>query len=112
MKVHEEQVGGVTVLTPVGDMDATVLPAFEAQVARLIAAGRINLLWDLSAVLFLPSTAVGFLLQSVQRARAAGGRCALAGGSERVLGTLKTMAVLDIFPTYETRAEALADFAR
>jgi len=110
VKVNEEQIGAVTVLTPVGDMDATELPAFEARVARLIADGRHNLLWDLSAVRILPSTAAGFLLQTVQRARGAGGRCALAGGSALVLGTLRTMGVLEIFRTYATRDEALAAF--
>jgi anti-sigma B factor antagonist len=110
VKVTEEQLGPVTVLTPAGDMDATELPAFDARVARLIAAGRINLLWDLSAVSFLPSTAAGFLLQTARRTRAAGGRCAICGGSARVVGSLRTMGVLDLLRSYPDRGRALEAF--
>ena len=107
MSLAEEQVGAVTVLIPRGDMDITTLPAFEARVAALIKAGTNALVWDLSQVGFLPSTAAGFLLQTAQRMRAHGGRCVLAGASQRVLGTLRTMGVLQLVPVYDDRSAAL-----
>lgn len=108
MKVREEVVDGVTVLTPHGDMDLTSLPAFEVRIARLLEGGSHHLLWDLSEVGMLPSTAAGFLLQTARRVKEAGGRMALAGGSARVLGTLRTMGVLEVFRTFVSREAALA----
>jgi len=108
VKVREEIVGAVTVLSPHGDLDLTALPAFEARVDRLIRDGARMLLWDLADVGMLPSTAAGFLLQTARQLRAAGGRMALAGASRRVLGTLRTMGVLDVFKSYPTRTDALA----
>jgi stage II sporulation protein AA (anti-sigma F factor antagonist) len=111
VKLREETLGRTTVLVPEGDMDITALPAFEARVARLIQGGTLNLIWDLSVVSFLPSTAAGFLLQTARRIRAHGGRCVLSGGSAKVLGTLRTMGVLDLFPTYPDRQAAIADLS-
>ncbi len=108
MKVRQEVIGAVTVLTPHGDMDLTALPAFEARVAALLAGGASSLLWDLSEVGMLPSTAAGFLLQTARRVTDAGGRMALSGGSTRVLGTLRTMGVLEVFRTFSSREDALA----
>lgn len=110
MKLREEQVGNVRILAPVGDIDITTLPAFEAHVARLLAEGHVNLLWDLEGVGMLPSTAAGFLLQTARRVRAAGGRIALAGARPHVRSMLKIMGVFDLLPAYATRREALAAF--
>ena len=108
MTTQEETFGTVTVVTPKGDMDITSLPAFEKRIDALIANGTRHLVWDLGHVGFLPSTVAGFLLQTARRLRAVGGRCVLAGGSAHVLGTLRTMGVLQLFPTYGGRGEALA----
>ncbi len=108
MTIPQNQIGDVTVLKPQGDMDLLDLPAFEAQVRRLFADGPRHLVWDLSRLNFLQSTAAGFLLQTARRVRQAGGHMALVGGSRRVLGTLRTMGVLDIFATYASLDEALA----
>ena len=108
MKFHEEVIGAVTVLTPHGDLDLGAMPAFEASVDHLIQGGARLLLWDLSDAGMLPSTAAGFLLQTARRLREVGGRMALAGARPRVLGTLRTMGILEVFKTFPTRAAALA----
>jgi anti-sigma B factor antagonist len=97
MRVHEERLGDVVVLVPHGDMDMTALPSFEARVARLIEDGLRGLVWDLKDVGMLPSTAAGFLIQSGKRVGQAGGRMVLADVQPRVLGTLRTMGVTEIF---------------
>lgn len=107
MRVNEEQVGAVTVLTPHGDMDATALPAFEARVAHLVEEGARLLVWDLGDVGLLPSMAAGFLIQAGRRIRAAGGRQVLAGLKPRVLSTLRTMGIGELFRVYPNRAAAI-----
>ena len=108
MRVNEEQVGAVTVLTPHGEMDATALPDFEARVDRLVEAGARYLVWDLADVGLLPSTAAGFLLQAGRRMQAAGGKQVLAGLRPNVLGTLRTMGVAELFRVYPHREAAIA----
>jgi anti-sigma B factor antagonist len=107
MRFREEVVGAATVLTPHGDLDLRAMPAFEAEVDRLIRGGARLLVWDLSAAGMLPSTAAGFLLQTARRLREAGGRMVLAGARPRALGTLRTMGVADVFKVYPTREAAL-----
>lgn len=99
---------GIAVLSPGGDLDITRLPVLEARVAALLADGTRDFVWDLDDVGILPSTAAGFLMQTLGRVRRGGGRMALACGAGRVLGTLRTMGVLELFRVYPTRAEALA----
>ena len=110
MNIREEQVGRIRILIPVGDLDITALPAFEARVDQLMSEGALFLLWDLEDVSMLPSTAAGFLLQTARRVRAAGGRLALAGARPLVRSTLDIMGVLEFLPTYAGREEALAAF--
>lgn len=112
MRILEDKVGDVTVLTPEGDMDATALPAFEARIRRLVEGGARLLVWDMASVGMLPSTAAGFLMQAGKRMRAAGGHMVLAGPSNRVLGTLRTMGVADIFRIHPDRAAAIAALSR
>jgi anti-anti-sigma factor len=108
VQLSEETIGHTTILIPQDDLDITTLPAFEARISRLIKGGTRNLIWDLSDVPFLPSTAAGFLLQTARRMRDVGGRCVLVGGSRRVAGTLRTMGILELLPTFPDRATALA----
>ncbi len=108
MAIREAIVDGITILTPDGDMDLTEMPVFEARVQALLAAGVRDLIWELDAVGILPSTAVGFLLQTRKRVHEAGGRMALACRQPRVLATLRTMGVSSVLRTYATRADALA----
>ncbi len=106
--MREEQVGDVTVLTPAGTMDMTSLPAFDRRVTKLVESGTRALVWDLSEVGMIPSTAAGFLIAAGKRLRDAGGRMVLAGLQQRVLGVLKTMGVADVFRIFQDRDAALA----
>lgn len=99
---------GIAVLSPEGDLDLNELPIVEARVAALLDGGTRKLVWDLDGVGLLPSTAAGVLLQTAKRVRAVGGRMVLACGHARVLGTLRTMGVLELFRTHGSRAEAVA----
>ena len=107
MQIDVEHEGSVVVLIPVGDMDVTTLPDFEARLAALAQEGVRAILWDLHGVGILPSTALGFLLQARRRLGDAGGHMALARANRLVRSTLGTMGVLDVFPVFETREEGL-----
>lgn len=107
MPFASEQFGGIVVVQPSGEMDATQLPAIDAFVATSFAEGAQHVVFDLSRVTLLPSTAVGVLIQANHRAREAGGRLALACVPALVRGTLTTMGVAPLFRIYADVAAAV-----
>ena len=108
MGLREERQGDLAILSPDVDMDAPLLPTLEGRLEALMAAGVRRVVWDLSAVGLIPSTAAGFLLQATTRLRAAGGRMALCGVTARTRATLSTMGILEVFRIYPDRAAATA----
>lgn len=107
MRINEEREGSIVVLCPVGDMDVTTLPEFETRLETLTKEGVRAVLWDLQGVGILPSTALGFLLNARRRLASVGGHMVLARANRLVHSTLGTMGVLDVFPVFDTRDDAL-----
>ncbi len=107
MQIDMEHEGPVVVLCPVGDMDVTTLPDFEARLDAVVQDGARALLWDLLGVGILPSTALGFLLHARRLLAEVGGHMAVARANRLVRSTLGTMGVLDVFPVFESREEAI-----
>lgn len=107
MRIEEEREGDIVILCPKGDMDVTTLPQFETRLEALAQEGVRAVLWDLRGVGILPSTALGFLLQARRRLAEDGGHMALARANRLVHSTLETMGVLDVFPVFDERDEAL-----
>ena len=81
----------------------------ERRLDALIKEGVRGVLWDLGDVGILPSTALGFLLQSRRRLGDVGGHMALARANAFVRSTLATMGVLDVFTVFETTLEGVRD---
>ena len=73
---------------------------------------RVHVVIDLSRVTFMDSTAIGLLIATVKRLRAAGGEARLAGLTDRIHGIMLTTRLLGpVFETYSSVDEALQDFA-
>ena len=102
MQLNEETIGHTTILSPQDDLDITTLPAFEARLSRLINGGTRNLIWELSDVPFLPSTAAGFLLQTARRMRDAGGRLSSWGAPAASPAPCGPWASSTCFPPFRT----------
>lgn len=111
MRIDEERHGLVVVLVPGGDMDLTTLGAFEQRVDALLDEGVRALLWDLHGVKVLPSAAIGFLIQAARRLKDRKGRMAVCRAGRLARSTLATMGVLDVFPVFDSREDALVDLA-
>ena len=93
MEVAESRRGAVVVLTPSPEVDVRALPAFEVRIDVLLASGVRGLVFDLTRVVLLPSTAAGFLSNCAARAKRAGGRLAVAAPSPHVRRTLVTLGL-------------------
>src|SRR5438445_13431494 len=102
MEFDERREGNVVVLTPRGDMDATVLKAYEARLDSFVREGVRGLVWDLSGVTLLPSTAAGFLVSGATRLKEAGGRCAVAAPTRSVRATLRTLGLEAVLPVRDS----------
>ena len=104
---EEEHVGDVVVLSPKGEMDASKIPAYEARLKDLARRGTRALVWDLSSVGILPSTALGFLAASARQFESAGGRFAVVAPSRLVRSTISTLGLGGVLRLKSTLSEAL-----
>jgi anti-sigma B factor antagonist len=105
LEVHST--GGLTVLTPKGEVDiATSVPLKEA-LNDLILAGRVDLVIDLSEVTFLDSTALGVLIGTRRKVHAFKGSLVLVCDNERLMRLFTSTSLDKVFTFYRTLSEAL-----
>ena len=107
MAVTESRVGDTVIFTPGPEVDVRTLPGFEARVDALLASGSRRFVFDLSAVVLLPSTVAGFLVSCAVRVRKAGGRLAIAAPSQRITRTLSTLGVGAVLSVRDSLAAAI-----
>lgn len=97
MKVTTEQSGAVSIVR-VGEsrMMYPVLAEFSASVGALIAAGRHDILIDLSPVTYVDSATIGCFMDLYRQVANVGGHLKLSGVQKRV-ETMLTMTGADKF---------------
>ena len=85
MNVQTEQSGGVAIVR-VGDarLMYPMLADFSAAVQTLVAAGKRDILIDLTPVTYVDSATIGCLMDLYRQVRAAGGQFKLSGVQKRV----------------------------
>lgn len=91
MNVTTDQTRGVSIVR-IGEtrLMYPILSDFSAAIGGLIAAGRREILIDLTAVTYIDSAAIGCLMDLYRQVRGAGGRLKLSGVQKRV-ETMLTM---------------------
>ena len=91
MNVHTEQSGGVAIVR-VGDarLMYPMLGEFAAAVSGLVAAGKRDILIDLTPVTYIDSATIGCLMDLYRQVHNAGGHLKLSGVQKRV-ETMLTM---------------------
>jgi len=85
MNVQTDQSGGVSIVR-VGDtrLMYPMLADFSAAVSALVAAGKHEILIDLTPVTYVDSATIGCLMDLYRQVRAAGGQLKLSGVQKRV----------------------------
>jgi len=87
-------------------------PNFKETIDDLKAAGKTNVVVDLTNADFMDSTAIGTLIGSLTTVRKAGGDMRLAGMEKRIKNLfLLTRLLGPVFDDYETVDDALASYA-
>ncbi len=113
MEFTTETRGTATVIALKGNMmggpDASKL---NSTLHELLAAGKKQVVLDLSGVQFINSSGLGLLIGGVNAMRAGGGSLRLAGASEKILALIKITKLERVFETHPSVAEALASFKK
>ncbi|GAA1198036.1 STAS domain-containing protein [Streptomyces hebeiensis] len=114
LKVDESEQGPWTVLHITGELDLVTTPEVRQRVHDAVAAGRRELVLDLSRVFFCDSSGVGVLIASRRLLHSCRGRLRLilpASGSEdgshvnRVLAALGVRRLFEVYPDVSTAVD-------
>lgn len=98
---------GVSVLAPVGRLDATRAPELERLLRQPVDLGQRYLVVDLSQVTYLSSGGLRVLLVIAKELRERGGQIVLCCAQPNVARVLRITGFSEIFPSFETREAAL-----
>ncbi|MFK8910602.1 STAS domain-containing protein [Streptomyces sp. YS-3] len=116
--VNEAEQGGWAVVRVRGELDLVTSPQVRHMVHEVVAAGRHDLVLDLSGVLFCDSSGVGVLIASRRLIRSCQGRLRLilpARGAEdgshvnRVLAALGVRRLFDVYGDVASAAREEAE---
>jgi anti-anti-sigma factor len=111
MEVSQERLQEIVVLQPQGRLDATNGPVFEAAAMAVIEGGDPEFVIDMKGVPYISSAGLGVLLKTAKRARAEGGRIALAGLESSVNMVFEISGFLTLFVVHETAQDAVTQLS-
>jgi anti-sigma B factor antagonist len=96
------------VFAPSGEIDLHSTDSVRDQLEPYLAVAQPRLLVDMSEVIYVDSSALALLIESMQRAQAAGGSFALCGLRETIRHVFAIARLDHIFQIYPTREDAFA----
>lgn len=102
---------GVTVIVPMGRLDALAAPPLEDMIAEALDGGHARLIVDLSSVYYLSSSGLRVLLVGARHARQRAGDLKLCGLSPRVKQVICLAGFDQVFQLFASRDQALAAFS-
>lgn len=108
LQVSSEQVGPVTVVKAVGELDLHTAPALREELDRVVAAGGRQVVVDLGEVGFMDSTGLSVIVATVAALRANGGDLSVVSGVERITKVFTLTGVDQQIGLFQTLDEALA----
>jgi anti-anti-sigma factor len=111
MKVHTEHSGGVAIVR-VGEtrLMYPMLADFAAAVTGLVAAGKREILIDLTPVTYIDSATIGCLMDLYRQIDHAGGHLKLAGVQKRVETMLNLTGAQNFIEIHPDEPSAVKSF--
>ena len=109
LDIQMDEVHGLTVCRPVGELDAFTVSQFRQALAELASTPRLVI--DMSAVPFVDSAGLGALIGGIRRAREMGGDVAVACNRPTLVRLLRTTGfdrIVTVTETVEEAVEALS----
>jgi anti-anti-sigma factor len=94
----------ISIFRPQGRLDSVTGPAFEAEIARSLAAGADKLLLDLAALDYISSAGLRIILSTAKQMKSRSGRlvlCSLSVPIREVFDISGFSGILEILPSRE-----------
>ncbi len=110
MRIAEETVNGITIITLAGDEDTKSEDNLARAFRRSFDAQRYYILLDLEKLKYLGSRMLRAVLSNTKEALNTGGKVKLLSPQPAVKKYLKESRIIDFFETYNTRQLALESF--
>jgi anti-anti-sigma factor len=110
MKLDHTQQGEITILEFTGEFDAFNLHPVAKAIDDMIDRGETRLVFQLSRLTFLNSSALGYLIKARKKAQAGGGDAVLAEPSKFVRKLLATVGLDKLFSIYDDTDSAVRHF--
>ena len=111
MNVKTEQVGAVSIVR-IGEtrLMYPILSDFASAVTTLVAAGRTEVLIDLTPVTYVDSATIGCLMDLYRQVHAAGGHLKLSGVQKRVETMLTMTGAQNFLEIHADEPSAIKSF--
>ncbi len=109
MEMGIEKVGSVTVVTLLGELDASYAPKFKRDIAPVLKANS-KVVFDVGQLRFVDSSGLGAILSCMRQLNAKGGDLKLCGLSPRVRAPFALVRMHAILKIYSTQDEAIRAF--
>ena len=110
MRIDEERLGDITILTVHGEIDARTMPDANEVLAELFKTMRVRIVINLKHVEIVTSTMISFLIDAAKRTRNYGGDAVLTNPTRLLKSSLKALDILDFFKIFDDDAAAVAHF--
>lgn len=108
LTLESREIDGRTVVAVGGEIDVYTAPRLRDTITSLVAAGKYDLVIDLSAVEFLDSTGLGVLVGGLKKVRAHDGSLALVCNQDRLLKIFRITGLAKVFAIHADQESALS----
>ncbi len=110
--ISEEPGDGVVFMQLRGYVDEHTYGKFQSSVEAHLSQKVYNFIMEVRELDHISSAGAGVFVESVQICQNHGGDIVLVRPQEQLSDIFEVLGVLDLFPTFDSRAEAEAYFAR
>ena len=111
MELTIEHLGPALLVVVTGKLDTGSAPAFDAEMAPLLATPRPNILLDFAGVTYISSAGLRSILQLVKHAEAHSGRVGILSAPAHVMEVVEISGFPALLDIYADRAAALSQHA-
>lgn len=110
MRIDEQQIGDVTILTIHGEFDARTAPEAHRMLDSLFETLRVRLVLNLTGVEIVTSTAISFLIDAARRTRKYDGDAVLSQPTQLLQKTLAAVGIGNYLEMFDSDEAAVAYF--
>jgi anti-anti-sigma factor len=108
MDLHEEDVGGVSVMEIKGRIDSTTAPTLGERLTAILRSPKVRIVLDLSRLEYISSAGFRILLLAAKRADETDSRLVMCGISGKVRQLFDLGGFLDLFTIVGVREDGIA----